>query len=66
MSVALRHSIPKPVARARQHLRATGWSYRSAAMELGCSFTQLAHVLTGRRQSHSLLVRIKALPKRKP
>lgn len=64
MSAALLHPIPKPVARARQHLRSTGWSYRSAAVELGCSFTQLAHVLTGRRQSRSLVSRITALPQR--
>jgi len=64
MSASLLHPIPKPVARARQHLQATGWSYRTAATELGCSFTQLAHVLTGRRRSQSLLDRIVALPKR--
>ena len=62
----LLHPISKPVLRARGHLATTGWSYRSAAEHLGCSFTQLAHVLTGRRQSQSLVARVLALPNRKP
>ena len=61
----LLHPISKPVERARKHLAATGWSYRSAARELGCSFTQLAHVLTGRRASKSLVDRLTALPARR-
>lgn len=64
MSAALIHPISRSVVHARAHLRKTGWSYRSAAEELGCSFTQLAHVLTGRRTSKSLLSRILSLPPR--
>ncbi len=64
MSAALLHPISREVSRARKHLLSTGWSYRSAAGELGCSFTQLAHVLTGRRRSQSLVCRILQLPPR--
>lgn len=62
MPKKLRHTITVEVIRARQHLLATGWSYRAAATALGCSFTQLSHVLTGRRRSRSLVSRILALP----
>lgn len=64
MSTALLHPISREVTRARKHLLDTGWSYRTAASELGCSFTQLAHVLTGRRRSKSLVDRVLALPHR--
>lgn len=64
MPATLIHPISREVTRARQHLAASGWSYRSAAKTLDCSFTQLSHVLTGRRKSHALLARILALPTR--
>jgi hypothetical protein len=59
------HTISRPVRDARQHLADTGWSYRAAAKHLGCSFTQLSHVLTGRRISRSLIARIHELPPRR-
>ena len=59
------HPISKPVQRARRHLADTGWSYRTAAREVGCSFTQLSHVLTGRRVSKSLVDRLITLPHRR-
>ncbi|RRJ95640.1 hypothetical protein Ga0100231_016490 [Opitutaceae bacterium TAV4] len=43
-------------------LRLKGWSWRRAAIALGCSYTHLAHTLTGRRSSDSLASRIDALP----
>lgn len=63
-TVQLLHPVSKPVEQARRHLADSGWCYREAARHLGCSFTQLAHVLTGRRVSHSLVARILALPPR--
>jgi hypothetical protein len=58
-------SLSLEVKAARADLRAKGWSYRTAALELGCSLTHLAWVLTGRRQSQRLLDAIVALPVRK-
>lgn len=50
---------------AREELERKGWSYRTAAPELGCSVTHLSWVLTGRRQSRRLLEAIAAMPNRK-
>lgn len=55
--------IPLTVSQARAALHAKGYSYRRAAVALGCSFTHLSHVLTNRRESRRLLTRIAALPK---
>ena len=49
---------------AKHTLRARGWSYRSAAPELGVCYQHLALVLTGHRESQRLLARIKAIPHR--
>lgn len=49
---------------AKRQLKAKGWSYRSAAPRLGVTYQHLAFVLTGRRQSRSLLERIAELPER--
>ena len=49
---------------AKRTLRARGWSYRSAAPELGVCYQHLALVLTGRRESQRLLARIEAIPHR--
>jgi transcriptional regulator with XRE-family HTH domain len=46
----------------RQELRKKGWSWRRAAKAVGCSYTHLAHTLTGRRESNPLLQRLNALP----
>ncbi|EIP97499.1 hypothetical protein OpiT1DRAFT_01939 [Opitutaceae bacterium TAV1] len=43
-------------------MRRKGWSWRRAAIALGCSYTHLAHMLTGRRESAVLAARIDALP----
>lgn len=49
---------------AKAHLRAGGWTYRTAAPELGVHWAHLAKVLTGRRTSRALLERIHQLPPR--
>lgn len=53
------------VITARETLTRKGWSYRTAANELGVHHMHLTHVLTGRRVSHSLCSRIQQLPVRK-
>jgi hypothetical protein len=53
------------VAEAKECLRAKGWTWRSAADELGYSYTHVAHTLTNRRYSRRFLEAIKALPDRK-
>ena len=63
-TTTLLNPISREVSLARRHLLDTGWSYRTAAVVLGCSFTQLSHVLTGRRKSRSLITRIRELPTR--
>lgn len=45
-------------------LQEKGWSYRAAAKALGVDFSHLHRVLTGERQSVSLLRRAQALPQR--
>ncbi len=57
-------SLSLEVKRARKALKHKGWTYRSAAPELGVSLTHLSWVLTGRRKSARLLEAIGALPKR--
>lgn len=52
------------VRAAREAIAAKGWSYRSAAKELGVHHMHLTHVLTGRRASHSLCTRLRELPSR--
>jgi hypothetical protein len=52
------------VRAARVELAAKGWSYRSAAKEIGVHHMHLTHVLTGRRYSRSLCERIIQLPQR--
>ena len=47
---------------AKSHLRAAGWSYRSAATRLGVTFQHVCYVLNGQRHSASLLAKIIALP----
>jgi hypothetical protein len=56
--------LSRPVRAARAHFHAMGWSVRAAAPALGVCYQHLSQVLTGRRQSHSLLARILALPPR--
>lgn len=56
--------LPAAVARARAHFYAAGWSYRSAAKELGCSYQHLCEVLTGKRPSRRLISRVQSLPHR--
>lgn len=48
-------------AQVRKDLRRKGWSWRRAAEAVGCSYTHLAHTLTGRRESQPLLKRLSAL-----
>jgi hypothetical protein len=57
-------SLSKEVNKARTTLKSLGWSYRSAADELGVHYVHLAKVLTGRRESKRLLTAIDALPPR--
>lgn len=53
-----------PVEAAKAHLREAGWTYRTAAPELGVHWAHLAKVLTGRRTSRALLERIHQLSPR--
>jgi hypothetical protein len=48
--------------RAKQRLRERGWSYRRAAPVVEVSFSHLAHVLRGFRESRALLKRIEDIP----
>lgn len=57
-------SYSEEVNVARKSLARKGWSYRALAAHLGLSYTQVSHVLTGRRQSRRLLAAIEALPER--
>ena len=59
--INLSADLTPEVIAARESLRAKGWSYREAMIELGCSYTHLAHTLTGRRESKRLLAAIDAL-----
>lgn len=52
------------VRAAREALSRKGWSYRSAAKEIGVHHMHLTHVLTGRRFSRKLCDEIEALPVR--
>lgn len=56
--------LPRTVAAARAHFQAMGWSYRSAAPQLGVGYQHLCHVLRGDRQSRRLCAAILALPQR--
>jgi len=49
----------------KQTIKAKGWTYRTAAPELGVCYQHLCLVLTGNRESRRLLKRISALPHRK-
>lgn len=56
--------LPKEVAAARRHFQGGGWSYRTAARELGCSYQHLCEVLTGKRPSRLLIGRVLNLKNR--
>ena len=58
-------SPSQEVAKAKETLKRKGWSYRTAAPELGVCYQHIAHVLTQRRDSKRLLAAIEALPYRK-
>ena len=53
--------ITPALQRARRVLKEKGWSYRRAAKPLGVHYSHLCLVLTGKRQSRSLLQRIEKL-----
>jgi lambda repressor-like predicted transcriptional regulator len=48
----------------KAQLKNGGWSYRSAAEALGCTYQHLFQVLAGTRTSERLMVEIAALPPR--
>ena len=50
------------VEQAKSKLKKTGWTYRSAAPVLGCTYQWLARVLNGHQTSAPLLEAIAALP----
>lgn len=58
--------LPPAVAKARAHFYAAGWSYRSAAKQLGVSYQHLCEVLTAKRPSRRLINSVLILPKRNP
>jgi len=46
-------------------LKRKGWSYREAALELGCTYQHVSYVLNGHRESRSLLIKINRLSAKK-
>lgn len=58
----LKRKLAPQVLRARQHLKHTGWSYDAAAKALGVSTSHFSIVLTGARESRSLIERVLSLP----
>ena len=54
-------SLPAPVLSARRHLATHGWTQADAAEALDVSPGHLNYVLRGRRQSATLLDRIRQL-----
>lgn len=63
MTMTESRSSARLQAQAKSHLRATGWSYRTAARRLGVCYQHLCYVLNGHRESRSLLQRVLELPK---
>lgn len=61
-------TIPKANGESQleKQLRKKGWSLRTAADRLGCHWTHLHRVIKGERESASLAIRIKDLPRRNP
>lgn len=47
--------------RAKVTLKSRGWSYRSAAPQLGVTYQHLSEVLNGKRLSRRLLRKISSL-----
>jgi hypothetical protein len=56
--------LPPAVRTARALLRERGWSYRSAATQLGRTYQHLSEVLNGHRVSARLLTEISQLSSR--
>jgi transcriptional regulator with XRE-family HTH domain len=54
--------LPPAIRAARDHLKSSGWSYRSAAKFLGVSYQHISEVLNCHRESRSLEARIQSLP----
>lgn len=52
------------VEREKVRFKKRGWSYRTAAPELGVTYQYLCDVLNGRRSSRRLLAAINRLPRR--
>jgi hypothetical protein len=50
---------------SKVELKRRGWSYRSAAGEIGITYQHLSYVLNGHRNSRRVLKAIQALPKRR-
>ena len=50
------------LAKAKFKLQRDGWSYRSAAPVLGCTYQWIARVLNGHENSEPLLTAIEDLP----
>lgn len=57
--------VPKVQIKAKAELKRRGWSYRSAASEMGCAYQHLSEVLNGKRPSRAILSKIAALPERR-
>ena len=55
-------AAPDESLQAKAHLRAAGWSYRTAAPRLGVTYQHLCYVLNGQRESRRLLANIIRLP----
>lgn len=55
-------NLPPHIRAARATLKRKGYSYRRAASPLGVHYSHLCLVLTGKRESRSLLQRILQMP----
>lgn len=58
--------ISNTLFRLRHSLQQKGWSLRGAARELGVDHGHLHHVLHGKRESASLISRVRKLPRLQP
>ena len=54
---------PVPLDRHKEHLRENGWSYRTAALQLGIGHQWLSDVLNGWQKSPTLAERVMRLGK---
>jgi hypothetical protein len=57
--------LGKSQTQAKRRLKDRGWTNRSAAAVLGCTYQHLSCVLNGHRESRRVLEAIEGLPERR-